>query len=362
MVIRNIFNIFLHSYHIVSYLSYNNVSYLILYDTLNLKGYEMARIGISFEQVQAAADALVGAGKVATIAAVREALGTGSPNTIHAHLVKWRAARPVAQSVAHELPAQLVNAIGQEIAKAASLARSEIESVVVQAQAEAQELSALGDSLETQLADIIEQLTDTATERDAATATAAERSTEITRLLSDVERERGLSSAAQLETATMRLRSESHLERLEAQAKEIAALKESLSKADLARQESVTAAAVANAKLVAANEALAQAQEREKLALASVATNEKKLAAAASELNAATLAVQDGKARLEAAAREIDDLKTSKSAAVADAKKANEAAAELRGRLSALAPVLPPVVAAVDDVAEAAKKPARVKK
>ena len=324
----------------------------------------MARIGISFEQVQAAADALVGAGKVATIAAVREALGTGSPNTIHAHLVKWRAARPVAQSVAHELPAQLVNAIGQEIAKAASLARSEIESVVVQAQAEAQELSALGDSLETQLADIIEQLTDTATERDAATATAAERSTEITRLLSDVERERGLSSAAQLETATMRLRSESHLERLEAQAKEIAALTESLSKADLARQESVTAAAVANAKLVAANEALAQAQaqEREKLALASVATNEKKLAAAASELNAATLAVQDGKARLEAAAREIDDLKTSKSAAVADAKKANEAAAELRGRLSALAPVLPPVVAAVDDVAEAAKKPARVKK
>lgn len=318
----------------------------------------MARIGISFEQVQAAADALVGAGKVATIAAVREALGTGSPNTIHGHLVKWRAARPVAQSAAHELPTHLINAIGQEIAKAEAMARGEVEARLVQAQTEAQELSTTGESLENQISDLMEQLTETATERDAATATAAERSAEITRLLSDVERERGLASSAQLETATMRLRAESHLERLEAQAKEIAALKESLSKADLARQESVTAAAVANAKLVAANEALAQAQEREKLALASVATNEKKLAAAASELNAATLAVQAGQARLESAAREIDDLKTSKSAAVADAKKANEAAAELRGRLSALAPV----EAAADDVAEATKKPARVKK
>jgi colicin import membrane protein len=317
----------------------------------------MARIGVSYEQVQAAADALVGVGKVATIAAVREALGTGSPNTIHGHLVKWRAARPAAPSAAHELPAQLVNAIGQEIAKAASLARSEIEAVLVQAQAEAQELSTTGESLESQLADIMEQLTETATERDAATATAAERSTEIARLLSDVERERILSSAAQLETATMRLRSESHLERLDTQSKEIASLKDALSKADLARQESVTAAAVSNAKLTAANEALGQTQEREKLALASIAANEKKLAAAASELNAVTIAVQATQARLEAAAREIEELKTSKSVAVADAKKANEAAAELRGRLSALAPV----EAAADDVAEAAKKPKRVK-
>lgn len=318
----------------------------------------MARIGITFEQVQSVADALVGAGKQATIAAVRDALGTGSPNTIHGHLVKWRAARPVAQRAAHELPAQLVNAIGQELAKAASLARSEIETVLVQAQAEAQELSVAGESLETQISDLMEQLTETATERDSATATAAERFTEITRLLSDVERERGLASSAQLETATMRLRSESHLERLDAQSKEIASLKESLSKADLARQESVTAAAVSNAKLAASNEALVQAQDREKLALASVSTSEKKLSVVAAELNTSTLSVQAGQARLEAAAREIEDLKTTKSAAVADAKKANEAAAELRGRLAALAPV----ESAAVDVEEAAKKTARVKK
>ena len=55
----------------------------------------MARVGITFEQVAAAADALVGEGQSPTIKAVRERLGTGSPNTIHAHLVQWRQARPV---------------------------------------------------------------------------------------------------------------------------------------------------------------------------------------------------------------------------------------------------------------------------
>lgn len=321
----------------------------------------MARVGVSFEQVQAAADGLVGQGKLATIAAVREAIGTGSPNTIHGHLVKWRATRPVVQSAAHELPAQIANSIGQEIAKAAAQARAEIESVLVQSQQEADELSATGKMLETQLDDLSEQLKDVGTERDAATATATERASEIARLLADVDRERALASSAQLETATMRLRSESHLERLEAQLKEIAVLKEALSKSDLARQDAVTAAAVASAKLDAIGEALSQAQEREKIAVASVAAYEKKLAGATSELASANLAVQRGQASLEAAAREIEDLKKSNTAAKATAKEAGEFAAELRGRLAALAPAASPVAPAVD-VVEAAKKTVRVKK
>lgn len=299
----------------------------------------MARIGVSYEQVQAIADSIAGqhGQKAATIGAVRIALGnTGSPNTIHAHLAKWRDARPVAQSAAHELPAHLVNAIGQEIAKAEAAARAEVESRLVLAQTEAQELSAAGEVLEAQLADTHEQLIDTASERDAFEATAIERATEITRLLSDVERERGLAGAAQTETATMRLRSESHLERLEAQSKEIQSLKDALSKADQARQEAVTAAAVATAKLDATSTALMQAQEREKVALASVAASEKRLAVVASELSVANLGQQAAQARLEAAAREIDDLKKSSTAARLAAKEAGESAAELRGRLAAL--------------------------
>ena len=42
----------------------------------------MARTGVTFEQVSATADALAGEGKTPSITAVREKLGTGSPNTM----------------------------------------------------------------------------------------------------------------------------------------------------------------------------------------------------------------------------------------------------------------------------------------
>ena len=51
------------------------------------------------------------------IKAVRERLGTGSPNTIHEHLKKWREARPVAAVAAPELPASLASALAEEIAR-----------------------------------------------------------------------------------------------------------------------------------------------------------------------------------------------------------------------------------------------------
>jgi hypothetical protein len=40
----------------------------------------MARIGITYEQVSAAADAIIGEGSQPTIDAVRKRIGTGSPN------------------------------------------------------------------------------------------------------------------------------------------------------------------------------------------------------------------------------------------------------------------------------------------
>jgi chromosome segregation ATPase len=75
----------------------------------------MAREGITFEQVAAAADALVGEGQQPTIRAIRERLGTGSPNTVHKHLTAWREARPVAAAAAPELPQALTAAIAAEI-------------------------------------------------------------------------------------------------------------------------------------------------------------------------------------------------------------------------------------------------------
>lgn len=59
----------------------------------------MARIGISEEQVIAAAQELASSGQAVTVSAVREVIGSGSFSTINGHLAKWResggGARPV---------------------------------------------------------------------------------------------------------------------------------------------------------------------------------------------------------------------------------------------------------------------------
>jgi hypothetical protein len=58
----------------------------------------------------------------------------------------------------------------------------------------------------------------------------------------------------------------------------------------------------------------------------------------ARELASANLVVQAGQARLESAARELDDARRQTKAARETAQAAGEEAAELRGRLVAMAP------------------------
>lgn len=50
----------------------------------------MARSGVTFEQVRAAANKLEGTGTKATVKAVRGELGTGSATTLAEHLRQWR--------------------------------------------------------------------------------------------------------------------------------------------------------------------------------------------------------------------------------------------------------------------------------
>lgn len=105
------------------------IMYHICIDTLYIDTIRKDLIwheGITFEQVAAAADGLAGEGQQPTIRAVRERLGTGSPNTIHKHLTAWREARPVAAATAPELPHALAASISAEIERAAAQARGEI--------------------------------------------------------------------------------------------------------------------------------------------------------------------------------------------------------------------------------------------
>lgn len=290
----------------------------------------MAREGISFDQVAAAADALVGAGKTPTIKAVRDSIGTGSPNTVHRHLTAWRAARP--QPVAFstvEVPAKLAAAYLEDLEQKTAAARADVEAQLVQSQAEAAELSATGEALEVERDSLAEQIVMLTTERDQAQATATERAAEIARQSAEIDRERKLAGDAQIETATTRLKIEAQAGKLAEQAQEIERLRSALAVADLARHEAAQIAAVTAAKLEAAERRTADAEMREQLAQnnAREALAEAKAAAAeASELRynvreAETLA----KSAVDAAV-----------AAQANEKAAEQQTAELRGKLAAI--------------------------
>ena len=108
----------------------------------------MARPGITYEQVASAADALVGQGDRPTIQAVREALGTGSPNTIHRHLTQWKAAQAPAERQAARLPDDLAAALAREIERQASASRAEAKAALEHEQARSDRLSAQVEQLQ----------------------------------------------------------------------------------------------------------------------------------------------------------------------------------------------------------------------
>ena len=228
----------------------------------------MARTGVTFEQVSAAADALAGEGKTPSITAVREKLGTGSPNTIHAHLKTWRDARPVARAEAVELPADLRNAIAHEMQKAASAARAVVQELLVQAQAEAAELARAGEELEVERDQLAEQVLVLTTERDTLLGKSHEQATALMEAAQRIEREQQAAEAARIELAKAQLKIDQANANEARYSTEISELKTALKSAEKEAVEATKTGAVANAKLEASNaspsDALARAERAEK--------------------------------------------------------------------------------------------------
>ena len=228
----------------------------------------MARTGVTFEQVSAAADALAGEGKTPSITAVREKLGTGSPNTIHAHLKTWREARPVVRAEAVELPADLRNAIAHEMQKAASAARAEVQELLVQAQAEAAELARAGEELEVERDQLAEQVLVLTTERDTLLGKSHEQATALMEAAQRIEREQQAAEAARIELAKAQLKIDQANANEARYSTEISELKTALKSAEKEAVEATKTGAVASAKLEASNaslsDALARAERAEK--------------------------------------------------------------------------------------------------
>lgn len=294
------------------------------------------RAGVTYEQVAAAADSLVGAGRHPSGAAVREALGnTGSPNTIHKHMTKWHAARPQAVAAAAELPAELIAALAGELTKAASSARGAIEGDLAHAQAEAAELASLGEALEQERDALLDQVAALTTERDQAQATSAERYSEIERQATVIAREQMAAENARVELAKAQLKIESLEDRGHELQSEVLRLRDVLKEAEKGKQAAEQQSAVAAAQLTA--EQAKSADLAQRLAAAEKVAQEANQAAesARRESSNARIAEQSAQARLESAAREIEAAKESAKEARTEAKQAQQEAAELRGLLQA---------------------------
>lgn len=225
----------------------------------------MARVGITFEQVAAAADGLVGEGQQPTIQAVRDRLGTGSPNTIHRHLTEWRQARPVAAAAVATIPQSLTAALAGELERAAAQARGEIETQLVEVQAEAAQLATVGESLELERDALLEQVAALTTERDTIAGKAAQQATDLAQAQQRIEREQQTAEAARIELATARLRIEAQATREAEQAAELERLRANLEASQVARIDAERKEAVLLARLEASEaqlERLAQEAQR----------------------------------------------------------------------------------------------------
>jgi chromosome segregation ATPase len=288
----------------------------------------MARPGITYDQVASVADAIIGEGQQPTINAVRDRIGTGSPNTIHKHLTAWRAARPQATAAAPELPASLTTAIATEIERTAASARAEIEIKLVQTQAEAVELSSVGEALEAERDGLIEQVAELTTERDTLAGKAEQQAADIKAQAERIEREQQAAEAARVELAKAQLKIESSTERLVEQAAEVERLRATLETESRARIAAEQQAAVLSAKLESMTERATKSEARAERI-------EKQSQQSAQELNSARSQVQAHQSELSAAGRELDAAQNNVREASAEAKQAREEAAELRGKLAA---------------------------
>jgi len=288
----------------------------------------MARTGVTLEQVEAVADAIRGEGLQPTINAVRERIGTGSPNTIHRHLTVWRSARPQAATIATELPTSLTSAIAAEIERAAASARAEIESKLVQVQTEAAELANIGEDLEAERDELIEQVAVLTTERDTLAGKAEQQAADIKTQTERIEREQQAAEAARVELARAQLKIESSVEKLADQAAEVQRLRAALETETKSRIAAEQQAAVLTAKLEAMSERATKAE-------AKTEQQEKQSQQTSQELNSARNQVQAQQIALDTAARELESVKQQIRDIRLEAKVASNEAAELRGQLSA---------------------------
>lgn len=290
----------------------------------------MGRKGITYEQVAAAADALLGEGQAPSIRTVRVKLGdTGSANTIHRHLATWNESRPVlVVPPAPSLPQPLVSAIAVEIERAAAQARAAVEIRLVAALTEGKELAAAGEAVEAERDVLIEQIAALTSERDTLVGKAAQQAAELANQAQRIEREQQAAEAARVELAKYQLKTEAQAEKVQAQALEVERTRTELEGERTARIASEKQAAVLAAQFAAMTERATKAEARTELL-------EQQAQQSVQELNNTRNQIHEQQRALDVNARELANTQEAVKGARVEAKQAVEEAAELRGAKAA---------------------------
>lgn len=293
----------------------------------------------TYESVAAAADAMKAEKIDVTTRAVRERLGnTGSNGTISTHLQTWKARQEQHVISAATLPAPVQKTILDFIGVELSNARQVLESSIADLQRERSFLAGDNEKQFSELeenAEVLESLrTEIATLQGRAgqletdlTATRDEIIRERANARDEISKERETAEAARTELAKALLRLEA-MPRLE---NDLETVKAMLDKERAGKVAAEQAAAVAASKIESNNQRIQELVARLTKAEDLIAKLQEKIDAAAKEATTMNAVVQASQARIESAARELDDAKKAAAEAKTAAKKSNDEAAELRG-------------------------------
>lgn len=311
----------------------------------------MARIGVSYDEVKAAALAILATGEQPSLRSVRDALGRGSNTTISGHMARWRATeQPIPEEVPPpDVSASVASAIQDDKERAIAAARAPLLARIASMEGEAQLVRDESNASEDEIERLQDQVAILTTERDQAQALAGERAEEIRRLTDALVTERTAKDALVLQAATLQLKTDAQSEQLTELKTALATAQSELSTAAKGRQAAETRLAGLEAKEAAeraradelanrvkrieqrAEELDQRAQQAEQRAQEA----EKEAKSAMRDANTQRVAAEAAQARIEAAERDASQARQALADAKADARSAQDEAAELRGRLAA---------------------------
>lgn len=227
----------------------------------------MARPGITYDQVAAAAETLQARGERPTIDAIRQYLGTGSPNTVNRYLSQWKDKQPAVVAAPIEMPAAIHAAIVEEIRRASVESRAGVDKDLAEARQTIDALAENCDQLEGERDELVQEIAEQRADNQQLVGQMDELNRENERIRGELQREREAQDKVRQQLAEASVRLEA-LPRLEA---ELQQQRQELAQERQGHADARQAAAVAQTAQQSLQEQLAVATKRESTLLAQVA-------------------------------------------------------------------------------------------